>query len=140
MEENASRRTAPPATVIFFNAHSGQSGAAWPVLPCRLHSPDPCKILTCSFGQRQALLCFPSVLSYNTTDHSTQSLLTSPTLSSARVQEGKLESAITPSIGLSNAMQKNSAHSEGITDLLLLLLSAPSPSLFTARLYPKTSY
>lgn len=60
----------------------GNWEAAWPVLPCRLHSPDPCKILTCSFGQRQALLCFPSVLSYNTTDHSTQSLLTSPTLSS----------------------------------------------------------
>lgn len=118
----------------------GNREAAWPVLPCRLHSPDPCKILTCSFGQRQALFCFPSVLSYNTTDHSTQSLLTSPTLSSAQVQEGKLESAILPSIGLSNAMQKDSAHSEGITDPLLLLLSAPSPSLFTARLYPKTSY
>lgn len=59
---------------------------------------------------------------------------------SPQVQEGKLESAIPPSIGLSNAMQKDSAHSEGITDPLLLLLSAPSPSLFTARLYPKTSY
>lgn len=28
MEENASWRTAPPATVIFFNAHSGQLGGS----------------------------------------------------------------------------------------------------------------
>lgn len=82
----------------------GNWEAAWPVLLCRLHSPDSCKILTCSFGQRQALFCFPSVLSYNTTDLNTQPLLTSPTLSSALVQEGKVESIIPLPLGLSNAM------------------------------------
>lgn len=82
----------------------GNWEAAWPVLLCRLHSPDSCKILTCSFGQRQALFRFPSVLSYNTTDLNTQPLLTSPTLSSALVQEGKVESIIPLLLGLSNAM------------------------------------
>lgn len=64
MEENASWRTAPPATVIFFNAHSGPLGGSWPVLLCCLHSPDSCKILTCL--ARDSLysvcpLCFPTI-------------------------------------------------------------------------------
>lgn len=46
----------------------GNWEAAWPVLLCRLHSPDTRKILTCSFGQRQPLVCFPSVLSLNISD------------------------------------------------------------------------
>lgn len=82
----------------------GNWEAAWPVLLCRLHSLDSCKILTCSFGQRQALFCFLSVPSYSTTDLSPQSLLTNPILSSAQVQEGKVESMIALLLGLSSAM------------------------------------
>lgn len=43
----------------------GSWEAARPGLPCSLHSPDPCKILTCSFGLTQALFCFSPVLQYH---------------------------------------------------------------------------
>lgn len=139
MEENASWRTAPPATVIFFNAHSGPLGGS--LASAAVLSPQPWLMQNSDlFGQRQALSCFPSVLSYNTTDTDlgTQSLLASPTLSSEQVQEGKVESKIPLLPGLTNAMQKDFAYREGTSEPLLLLLSAPS--LLTVRLYPKTSY
>lgn len=58
----------------------GSWEGAWPVLPCSLHSPDSCKILTCSFGLSQALFCYthcppPPRFSPSITDLSTSPLL-----------------------------------------------------------------
>ena len=97
MEQNASWRTAPPATVIFFSAHSSQLGGSPASAAAQPPQPDPCKILARSFGSSQALFCFSSL--------PTVSLILVLDLSPAQIHEGTLESTMPLLSGLSNAME-----------------------------------
>lgn len=61
MEQNASWRTAPPATVMFFNAHCGPLRGSRASAACSLRSPDSCEVR--SFGSSPALssLTLPAI-------------------------------------------------------------------------------